>query len=1150
MMNGADRPPSRHDLQDRLASFEQELYRLKNEAMQANGKPGQLPPLSRPPAPPFMTPPPAWGAFPPPGGMDPMYGYLLQTVQMQMEITRQQHEMISKQYETMQMMMQAGGKLGKAASSAPAAAAAAGGGAVATRSVDFSQPFGGAAQSGGPSHLKDKYSHPQKSKMEKSAAARGNVLSRDIGGGGGGEEAGDPNKWEYDARDGWMIALSTGNTVEPIEVNSKRQAMAMVQQEPHKYFGCMWVQEGYSGPATVYPRGCGFYEGGFVRNDRQPDATGAMKASYQVLPSQVTVDPDDYTESCLSRYQGRRMTSKMPGRGQGVLDSPGLKIVKDVQPSDVCQGGVGDCWLLSAISAMAEFDNAIQTLFKKRDDLFMPPNDSFNKYTIQLYDLRTWKPVDVVVDERLIWDDSRGDLLGCKPGPEGDMWACIIEKACAAHCGGWDKIDGGQCTHAWRMLTGTKEVYSIQYDSGRYRCFGSFNPNEQRWEQLANSPHDGFQGLWPMKWPEASGGEGMDYSCDEVELFEKMCMWDASNFIMGAGTKSGSDTNKTDGIVDGHAYTIIACISNAGGSGFDMVQVRNPWGSQEFECGGWVEGGPNWRRHPEVFEACGRPEKRNDGIFWMQRESFFTYFQTIYVCCKDMAKFVSWPKSSSNGVKPNKPKPSGRKRPGKKGGGGGHGGGGGGGYGPGGLGGGGGGRPGRDEDDDKWAFEAKDGWLIALSNNNTVQPIEVDTKEEAIAMVKQHPKQFLGCQWISEGYAGKATVYPRKCDFYNGGFIRNEWQPDATGAMKATFKALPSQVSIRPDQYTDGVLAQYQGQRITSKSPGRGQGLLDKPGIKIADDVCPKDVCQGGVGDCWLLSAISSLAEFDDAVLRLFKGRQDLGDPPSGEFGKYTIELYDLETWRPVDVVVDERLMWNEQSNSLLGCKPTPDGELWPCLLEKAVAAHCGGWDKIDGGQCTHAWRMLTGCKEVYTIKEHGGGYVALGAFNPNENRWEDLANSPHDGFRGLWPMEWPRCGGGGGMGELMSPDEVFKKMCAWDKACYIMGAGTKAGSDTQNTDGIVDGHAYSILACVRNAGRSGFDMVKMRNPWGSQEFEQGGWVDNGPGWKQFPEVYEACGRPQFADDGIFWMQKEDFFQYFTTIYLCAHDMARFVGGH
>ena len=34
-----------------------------------------------------------------------------------------------------------------------------------------------------------------------------------------------------------------------------------------------------------------------------------------------------------------------------------------------------------------------------------------------------------------------------------------------------------------------------------------------------------------------------------------MVLWDQKNYIMGAGTQSGSDQESTDGIVDGHAYT-------------------------------------------------------------------------------------------------------------------------------------------------------------------------------------------------------------------------------------------------------------------------------------------------------------------------------------------------------------------------------------------------------------------------------------------------------------------------------------------------------------------------------------------------------------------------------------------------------------------
>ena len=101
-----------------------------------------------------------------------------------------------------------------------------------------------------------------------------------------------------------------------------------------------------------------------------------------------------------------------------------------------------------------------------------------------------------------------------------------------------------------------------------------------------------------------------------------------------------------------------------------------------------------------------------------------------------------------------------------------------------------------------------------------------------------------------------------------------------------------------------------------------------------------------------------------------------------------------------------------------------------PCPSQ-AVAAHCGGWDKIDGGQCTHAWALLTGCKAQYTIRRNDvtGKYGCYGAYNPNESRYESLANSPHEGFQGLWPMAWPEVGGGGALGTEIDLEELFEKV-------------------------------------------------------------------------------------------------------------------------
>ena len=51
--------------------------------------------------------------------------------------------------------------------------------------------------------------------------------------------------------------------------------------------------------------------------------------------------------------------------------------------------------------------------------------------------------------------------------------------------------------------------------------------------------------------------------------------------------------------------------------------------------------------------------------------------------------------------------------------------------------------------------------------------------------------------------------------------------------------------------------------------------------------------------------------------------------------------------------------------------------------------------------------------------------------------------------------------------------------MCAWDDSNYILGAGTRAGSDREDRDGIVDGHAYSVLTVLDNVAGTEVDLTK-----------------------------------------------------------------------
>jgi len=386
--------------------------------------------------------------------------------------------------------------------------------------------------------------------------------------------------------------------------------------------------------------------------------------------------------------------------------------------------------------------------------------------------------------------------------------------------------------------------------------------------------------------------------------------------------------------------------------------------------------------------------------------------------------------------------------------------------------------------------------------------------------------------------------------------------PDATGTFTLllwTYEHLPpfpnNELPMKArDQYTDHMT--YQGQRLHSQfskpiMPGRGMAIGDAPNLCVISDVDPTDVYQGTVGDCWLLGAISSLAEFDGAIKHLFRKTKLLDKRPLPGPNMYTITLTDVETWKQVSYEIDERLpVKGDGTGKLLACRLSGFGELWPAILEKAIAIHCGGWDAVYGGCCSHAWAIMTGCKDQFTIERNPktGKWFALKKYNPGKKKWEKHYNNPkEDPGYNLWKVDWPEQGGGG-LGEI-TEDDLFRRICSWDKVNFVMSAATTGSggvSSVGQDSGLVADHAYSLVDAYDNVAGTGIGLLNMRNPWGTGEIEDGEFDDDGPGWEEYPEIKEALN-PVFEDDGAFWVTKEEFFRFYQTIFLSASNMTEFL---
>lgn len=208
----------------------------------------------------------------------------------------------------------------------------------------------------------------------------------------------------------------------------------------------------------------------------------------------------------------------------------------------------------------------------------------------------------------------------------------------------------------------------------------------------------------------------------------------------------------------------------------------------------------------------------------------------------------------------------------------------------------------------------------------------------------------------------------------------------------------------------------------------------------------PDDIKQGELGDCYFLSALSSLAEFPINIQRLFETVKY--DQNTGYF---IVSLCIDGEFR--QIVVDDLFPCSQTTQQPLFSKGNGK-ELWVLILEKAYAKSYGGYYKIEAGLTGEAIRDLSGAPYFYYSTKEG-----------HETIWNVIKNA--------------------------------------DKKGEIVTAGSKRSLDGRFEQdlgkGIVSSHAYAILE-VAEVGTE--RIIKMRNPWGQGEWK-GDWSDGSTKWTE-----------------------------------------------
>ncbi|GKT21191.1 hypothetical protein ADUPG1_011830, partial [Aduncisulcus paluster] len=279
--------------------------------------------------------------------------------------------------------------------------------------------------------------------------------------------------------------------------------------------------------------------------------------------SDIHVSSDLYTDSSFTLSVG---TVSRPSASASL-------VIGSYSDTDIAQGYIGDCWLVSSISAVA--GSGVYSYTHPRWD----PNTGKVVTTKFFGD----KLVEILMDDELSYYSYPSIPYYGASTQSGELWVSFEEKSIAKIAGSYDAI-------------------------------------------ASNSIYVGYTLIHPGFAIVSSLDVISDTSVHSTQLKDAL----SHNSLLSAAIDSGADSY-IEGLPTGHAYSIMDIVDvpdSVDGGGITLYRVRNPWGQTDGSghgeyTGPYCDSCSDWTS--ELKEYVEYADK-DDGIFFIEETAFYNIY--------------------------------------------------------------------------------------------------------------------------------------------------------------------------------------------------------------------------------------------------------------------------------------------------------------------------------------------------------------------------------------------------------------------------------------------------------------------------------------------------------------------------------------------